>query len=273
MPGLNIVSTVALDTAGRDNAGGGWCAKGVGNILGGQDNRADINGMGLQNGVHFHRGDGHTWDTGLRMAENEAGEPYWDDVTDVFTGPDGRPDFTDLPDGAIIIWENTGGTNGGGAEHGHVEMAATDAEGQRLFVSDAARTNYGGTVPHAEYSVFVPSEALMNELNLPNRDAYMEASRRSVDDYVYHGVTGDGLDPQPFMEWDLPPELQEQLIDFLNQIAQGLATAFGMAAHGHVRPEQVASSAPAQDGPDADAATPAASGAQEQSSTLPVAQV
>ena len=113
----------------------------------------------------------------------------------------------------------------------------------------------------------------MNELNLPNRDAYMEASRRSVDDYVYHGVTGDGLDPQPFMEWDLPPELQEQLIDFLNQIAQGLATAFGMAAHGHVRPEQVASSAPAQDGPDADAATPAASGAQEQSSTLPVAQV
>ena len=36
----------------------------------------------------------------------------------------------------------------GGAKYGHVEIVTTTADGQRLYVSDKARSNWGGTVPH-----------------------------------------------------------------------------------------------------------------------------
>lgn len=65
-----------------------------------------------------------------------------------------RPE--DAPPGSVLYFSNyedagkkvpAGAKAGSGAYHGHVEIVCEDQSGNRSYVSDAARRNYGGSVP------------------------------------------------------------------------------------------------------------------------------
>lgn len=56
------------------------------------------------------------------------------------------------PPGAVLVYDKRprsqqNGDGGGGDEFGHVEIVAVENDGSRKYVSDKARTNFGGTVP------------------------------------------------------------------------------------------------------------------------------
>ena len=118
-------SQQAIQISQTDNAGSGYCAKGVANVL-------------LQMGYSVTRGNAHDWD---RTLPNN-GWRFLPGVT---------PDTA--PPGAVLVFDSDihagkpVGTTGG-AKYGHVEIVTTTADGQRLYVSDKARTNWGGTVSH-----------------------------------------------------------------------------------------------------------------------------
>jgi hypothetical protein len=113
-------SDVALRVARNDNAGGGFCARGTHNIL-------------TTMGYVSPRGDAHTWDEQLK------GNSHWVRLSGVTP--------QSAPEGAVLFYDRTSANaKGGGAKYGHVEVVVDDG-GQRRYVSDAARSNFGGTVP------------------------------------------------------------------------------------------------------------------------------
>jgi hypothetical protein len=117
-------SARALQIAASDNAGGGYCARGVRNML---------TGMGFQSPT------GHAEDWDQQLANNG-----WVKLRGVnpHTAPEGALLFYDSDDG-----NGRRARNNGGGQFGHVELVAEGNNGQRLFVSDAARRNAGGSVP------------------------------------------------------------------------------------------------------------------------------
>lgn len=117
-------SSLALRVAASDDAGGGYCARGVKNIL-----RA----MGLPT----FNGNANNFD------EQAARLGY-------VRLPGVNPN--NAPEGALLFFDNdrSVGKNNrgtGGGSFGHVEMVAKDGNGQTWFVSDKARHNWGGSVP------------------------------------------------------------------------------------------------------------------------------
>lgn len=123
-------SEQAFQIARTDNAGGGYCAKGVANIM-------------LNLGFSVTRGNAHDWDntlpsngwTLLNMPPEQCppGSILWFD--------------SDVRAGKPLSTYSSGKVTGG-AKYGHVEIVTTTSDGQRLYVSDKARSNWGGTVPH-----------------------------------------------------------------------------------------------------------------------------
>lgn len=112
-------SAKALKIAATDNAGGGYCAKGTANIL-------------EKMGYDIERGHAYKWDEMLP-------KNGWVKLDGV------RPE--DAPEGAVLVFDkNAHGGRTGGANYGHVEVVA-EKDGERTFVSDKARSNWGGTVP------------------------------------------------------------------------------------------------------------------------------
>lgn len=137
--GYNLDPELALRIAQTDNAGNGYCAKGVGNIL---------ESMGLRNGVDFQRGNGHDWDTMLE-------EKGWVRLN---VSPE------DAPNGAILVYDSdiqAGKVNRGtgGGSYGHAEIKIETNDGRTFYVSDAARANAGGTVADNYKGAYITHEA------------------------------------------------------------------------------------------------------------------
>lgn len=140
-PGLTNVplegfnSAAALNRARNDNAGVGDCAKGVANILQSQ-------------GYNITRGNAHDWKESLP-------ENGWVRLTGV--------NARNAPEGAVLVFDsdvNKGRSprNNGGGKFGHVEVVCYDAQGNRLYVSDKARENIGGSVPNNFVGAYIPAE-------------------------------------------------------------------------------------------------------------------
>lgn len=124
------LSSVFLRQARADDAGRGYCAKGVANLL-------EHVGLGCQ------RGDAYTWKSSLP----QNGWIKLEGVT---------PE--NAPPGAVLVFDrDAAGQRGesGGTRYGHVEIVTVDTAGKRQYVSDAARTNWGGTVPQNFVGVYV----------------------------------------------------------------------------------------------------------------------
>lgn len=117
-------------TAKTDSAGLYQCAEGVRNLL-------------EAAGLPHKRGHGYQWKDSLP----EAG---WVKLEGV------RPQ--DAPPGAVIAYDRdppaTRKNNGAGSEYGHVEIAAINENGERVYISDASRKKPGGSVPHNFAGVF-----------------------------------------------------------------------------------------------------------------------
>jgi hypothetical protein len=127
--GLNQI----VDKSRRDNAGPGYCAKGVANIL---------------------QAAGIPWD---RMPSAYQLRPQLEN-SDEFI-PLGRIDPASAPPGAVLLFDKAGdGREGGGNRHGHIEIVGYDGSGNRRYVSDAARNNYGGTVPDKYIGAYLPKK-------------------------------------------------------------------------------------------------------------------
>jgi len=117
-------SQQAISISRVDNAGSGYCAKGVANIM-------------LQMGYPVTRGNAHDWDQSLPSNG-------WTFLSGVAPG--------EAPPGALLVFDSDihagkpVGTTGG-AKYGHVEIVTTTTDGKRQYVSDKPRNNWGGTVP------------------------------------------------------------------------------------------------------------------------------
>jgi hypothetical protein len=127
--GLNQI----VDKSRRDDAGPGYCAKGVANIL---------------------QSAGISWS---RMPSAYQLRPQLEN-SDEFI-PLGRIDPASAPPGAVLLFDKAGdGREGGGNRHGHIEIVGYDGSGNRRYVSDAARNNYGGTVPDKYIGAYLPKK-------------------------------------------------------------------------------------------------------------------
>lgn len=140
-PGLTNVplegfsSAAALNRARADNAGVGDCAKGVANILQAQ-------------GYGVSRANAHDWKETLP-------QNGWVRLSGV--------NARNAPEGAVLVFDsdvNKGRTprNNGGGKFGHVEVVCYDAQGNRVYVSDKARENIGGSVPNNFVGAYIPAE-------------------------------------------------------------------------------------------------------------------
>ncbi len=117
-------SLKALRVAASDNAGAGYCARGTANIL-------ESMGYGVT------RGNATTWDDTLP-------KNGWVRLKGVTAA--------NAPEGAVLVYnsdieEGRRARNNGGGKYGHVEIVAETAQGGRVYVSDKARSNAGGSVP------------------------------------------------------------------------------------------------------------------------------
>lgn len=118
-------SNSALYTALTDNAFGGYCARGVANILASQ-------GLGNFRGLNAHDFPGRVASQGWVKLPNNI-TPY------------------NAPEGALLIFNSDSRLgkkprNKGGGLWGHVELIAYDKNGNRKYVSDKARNGPGGSV-------------------------------------------------------------------------------------------------------------------------------
>ncbi len=116
------ISDKIFRKAASDNAKEGYCARGVFNIL-------------TTLGLPCTNGDAHTWKASLP-------KNGWQLVH-------GRPE--DAPVGAVLVFDRNKNymslpkDDESGRRFGHVEVVA-ESNGQRMYVSDKARENYGGSV-------------------------------------------------------------------------------------------------------------------------------
>ncbi|PZP55201.1 MAG: hypothetical protein DI586_07615 [Micavibrio aeruginosavorus] len=118
-------SDKVLRIAASDNAGAGNCAKGVANIA---------EGLGWD----VQRGHATEWDKTLPRNG-------WVKLQGA--------NAHNAPEGAVLVYNSDielgkKARNSGGGVYGHVEFVAEGANGQKLFVSDKARNNAGGSVPN-----------------------------------------------------------------------------------------------------------------------------
>ncbi|MBQ8886446.1 MAG: CHAP domain-containing protein [Candidatus Gastranaerophilales bacterium] len=113
----------------------GYCATGV--------SRTISMAYGIQMG-----GNGNDWDTNMEKLVEQG---MFTEVTDDYPSSN---DLSNLPAGAIICWESTGGTNGGGAQYGHVAVA----DGQGGEISDHYQKNIYKSVGGRsdQYRIFIP---------------------------------------------------------------------------------------------------------------------
>ncbi len=151
------LSRKIIDISEGDNAHNGYCGRGVSNIL---------TGLGLKN----KNGDGHTWKDSLP----KHGWKKLDDIK--------NPE--NAPPGSVIVYDRDRNFTGkkGGAGFGHVEMVA-EKDGERLYVSDKARSNWGGTVPENFVGVYVHPELTAD---LTNQNTTLASSNTSEPDT--HGL-------------------------------------------------------------------------------------
>ena len=117
-------SARALRIAASDNAGGGYCARGVRNIL---------TAMGWDNTRHA---------SAYQLAGTLEGDG-WVRLRGV------RPQ--DAPEGSLLLFDKLRGSemdgrDGQGKFHGHVELVTIGEDGQKRYTSDATRNNWGGSV-------------------------------------------------------------------------------------------------------------------------------
>jgi len=118
---------LATGIASSDGVGPGFCGRGVWSVLG---------SIGYGNGLRS--ADGQDWEGVLQRAG-------WRPVF--------CPSPVSAPLGSVLVYtsdfrlhgKNLIGTAGGRC--GHVELVALNSAGGRVYVSDAARENPGGTVP------------------------------------------------------------------------------------------------------------------------------
>ncbi len=128
-------SALALQIARTDNASVGYCAKGTANIL-------------ERLGYPVTRGDAHNWDVSLP-------QNGWVRVAGL------NP--KNAPEGAVLVYDSDidrgeSPRNNGGGKYGHAEVVCFDERGNRVYVSDKARNNAGGTVPGNFVGVYVPRD-------------------------------------------------------------------------------------------------------------------
>ncbi len=183
---MTVLCSQFLQTAASDNAYGGYCAKGVANIL-------EAAGLG------YTRGNAHTWDETLP----ENGWQLLEGVT---------PE--NAPPGSVLVYDRDANFQGkgGGAQYGHVEIVAEAADGSRLYVSDKARNNWGGSVPGNFVGVYInpklhqPLEngsysTVLASNNTPSTDnpssdsdttpqvfQEVERQRRQINDLILHNT-------------------------------------------------------------------------------------
>lgn len=140
------ISDKIFRKAATDNAEGGYCARGVFNIL-------------TTLGLPCTSGDAHTWKASLP-------KNGWQLVH-------GRPE--DAPVGAVLVFDRNKGYRNlpeddrSGRRFGHVEVVA-ESNGQRMYVSDAPRKNWGGSVPGNYVGYYVhPDLGSVTNNNKPGR--------------------------------------------------------------------------------------------------------
>jgi hypothetical protein len=102
-----------------DNAGSTYCGRGVYNIL-------------SEQGYNVIPGNGEDWNENLASLG-------WEKVK--ISSP------SQAPIGSVLVYEDSNGTNGGGAQWGHVEVVSEDPNGNRVYLAGTRSYNPGGTVP------------------------------------------------------------------------------------------------------------------------------
>lgn len=115
-------------TAAADDASENECARGVANIL-------------ESLGVPHTRGHAYQWNDTL--ARNG-----WKQI---------QVDPANAPPGALLVYDRTTSNENAppGQRFGHVELVSLDAQGNRKYVSDKARTNFGGSDRNRPLTVWV----------------------------------------------------------------------------------------------------------------------
>ena len=132
--GEHLVDT-AKEMLGKYGESHGYCATGV--------SRTISMAYGIQMG-----GNGCDWDTNMDKLVEQG---MFTEVTDEYASAD---ELSSLPAGAVVCWENTGGTNGGGAQYGHV----TIADGKGGEISDHYQENIYKSIGGRsdQYRIFIP---------------------------------------------------------------------------------------------------------------------
>ena len=132
--GENLVD-YAKKMLSRYGSSTGYCATGV--------SRTFAMAYGIQMG-----GNGCDWDTNMEKLVEQG---MFAEVTDNYAS---SSDLSNLPAGAVVCWEATGGTSGGGAQYGHV----TIADGNGGEISDHYAPNIYKSVGGRSdtYRVFIP---------------------------------------------------------------------------------------------------------------------
>lgn len=129
-------SDEAMRISNNDNAGSGYCAKGVANIL-------------LEMGYPVTRGNAHDWDTTLPANG-------WKKIS---CSPESCPAGSVLQFDSNYQLNNGNQSVSGGGRWGHVEIVTKTSDDGRRYCSDRCRGNWGGTVPGNFGSAWVYEES------------------------------------------------------------------------------------------------------------------
>lgn len=128
-------AAAAISLSESDNAAGGYCARGVANI-------AEAQGLGNFRGMNAH-----DFPTAMASQGWVKLEGY---------------NASNAPVGSILTFNSdvrmgNAARNSGGGTYGHVEFVGTDSSGSRTYISDTARSNWGGSVADNFSGVWVKS--------------------------------------------------------------------------------------------------------------------
>ena len=131
--GLSLVET-AKKMLAKYGSTTGWCATGV--------SRTMLMHFGIQMGGH-----GYQWDSNMDQLVDQG---MFREVTSEYASAD---ELSNLPAGAVVCWEATGGSSGG-AKYGHV----TIADGNGGEISDHYQKNIYKSVGGRsdQYRIYVP---------------------------------------------------------------------------------------------------------------------
>ena len=143
-------------------ARGGYCGIGVYNIL---------DAIGMADGLPTSGRHGFAYAEHLP----EAGWVKLEGVT---------PE--NAPPGAVLVYDKRprsqqNGDGGGGDEFGHVEIVAVETDGTRQYVSDKARTNFGGTVPDRFVGAYIHPD-MHRQIDRNTAQTMLAGSGVNIDD-------------------------------------------------------------------------------------------